>query len=231
MSTTFTTKYGLIKPTPGTGEIVNVADLNLNSDTIDSALGAQVVNDGVVVPPASIRDGMIVSEKTTGISYILVKNNVGGFDKRFLTSPYLFIAFQTSQAIGGTGAYGDWGWPNIAVAGLVNSSAADISGSGASAVWKAPFDGIFTARVHDQFTATTTGNVRGSVIKVNGTIDGPNTETVHTSNGGTSQSNEICYTRKFSKNDTLGHAVLLTNASVPTLYSTVEISCIQRLGA
>lgn len=58
MATTTTTRLGLVKPTPGTGEPVNRGTENANLDKIDTAIGATVCTEGT--KPAFPWDGQFI---------------------------------------------------------------------------------------------------------------------------------------------------------------------------
>jgi hypothetical protein len=65
VSTTLTTRLGLVKPTPGTGENVNLSQMNANLDKIDgSAAGFTVCTSGT--KPASPYTGQQIFETDTG---------------------------------------------------------------------------------------------------------------------------------------------------------------------
>lgn len=69
MAETTTTRLGLVKPTPGTGEPIDVADhLNGNWDKVDAAIGATVCTSGT--RPASPWDGQMIRETDTRRMYI-----------------------------------------------------------------------------------------------------------------------------------------------------------------
>lgn len=75
MSSTSTTRLGMNKPTPGTGEAVNVAtQLNANWDKIDASVGATICTSGT--RPGSPWDGQIIRETDTRNVYI--RNNFQG---------------------------------------------------------------------------------------------------------------------------------------------------------
>jgi len=75
MSSTTTSRLGLIKPTPGTGEPVNVAtQINQAWDKIDAAIGATICTSTTRPSPAF--DGQIIRETDTGV--IAVRNDAAG---------------------------------------------------------------------------------------------------------------------------------------------------------
>jgi hypothetical protein len=64
MAVTTTTRLGMVKPTPGTNELVDVeTQLNENWDRIDAAIGALVCTSGT--RPATPYDGQIIRESDT----------------------------------------------------------------------------------------------------------------------------------------------------------------------
>lgn len=63
MSTSSTSRLGLIKPNPGTGEPVNVAHLNNAFDKIDSVVGATICTSAT--RPANPFHGQIIRETDT----------------------------------------------------------------------------------------------------------------------------------------------------------------------
>lgn len=69
MSRTTTTRIGLSKPTPGTGEPVNASiDVGTNWDKVDDAVGAQICTSGT--RPGSPYDGQMIRETDTRRMYI-----------------------------------------------------------------------------------------------------------------------------------------------------------------
>lgn len=69
MSRTTTTRIGLSKPTPGSGEPVAVGtDLGTNWDKVDAAVGAQICTSGT--RPATPYDGQMIRETDTRRMYI-----------------------------------------------------------------------------------------------------------------------------------------------------------------
>lgn len=69
MSRTTTTRIGLSKPTPGTGEPVNASiDVGTNWDKVDAAVGAQICTSGT--RPATPYDGQMIRETDTRRMYI-----------------------------------------------------------------------------------------------------------------------------------------------------------------
>lgn len=71
MSETTTTRLALVKPTPGSGEPVDVSDhLNGNWDKVDAAVGAFVCTSGTRPTGADRWAGRIIRETDTGKMYI-----------------------------------------------------------------------------------------------------------------------------------------------------------------
>lgn len=69
MSYTTTTRLGLVKPTPGTAEPVNVAtQLNASMDRIDDSIGAKPCTSST--RPSSPYDGQFIRETDTGRLYV-----------------------------------------------------------------------------------------------------------------------------------------------------------------
>lgn len=69
MSTSLTSRLGLIKPNPGTGEAVNIAThLNANWDKIDNTIGATAGTS--TARPSAPFDGQIVRESDTRRAYV-----------------------------------------------------------------------------------------------------------------------------------------------------------------
>lgn len=69
MSSTTTSRLGLIKPTPGTGEIVNVAtQINASWDTIDAEIGAGIYTSST--RPLAPYQHKIIRETDTGRLYV-----------------------------------------------------------------------------------------------------------------------------------------------------------------
>jgi hypothetical protein len=64
MAETLTTRLGLVKPTPGTGELVDVIDhLNTNWDKVDASISMTICTSGT--RPASPFDGQLIRETDT----------------------------------------------------------------------------------------------------------------------------------------------------------------------
>lgn len=69
MATTLTTRLAMVKPTPGTGELVNVAtQLNTSLDKIDSVIGATICTSAT--RPATPFDGQLIRETDTRRMYM-----------------------------------------------------------------------------------------------------------------------------------------------------------------
>lgn len=69
MATTTTTRLALVKPTPGSGEPVNVTNhLNLNWDRLDAAVGALICTEAT--KPASPWDGQFIRTTDTRRLYV-----------------------------------------------------------------------------------------------------------------------------------------------------------------
>lgn len=69
MSASTTSRLGLVKPNPGTGELVNVAtQINASYDKIDAAIGAAPCTS--TTRPVSPFDGQLIRETDTGRVYV-----------------------------------------------------------------------------------------------------------------------------------------------------------------
>lgn len=96
MATTATARVGLVKPDDDEDQDVSVLDGNL--DAIDARLGTILVNAGVTPPNASLYDGALVKEKTSGIVWCAEKNVGGTFDTRYVTYPWHAVCAIASQS-------------------------------------------------------------------------------------------------------------------------------------
>lgn len=84
MSASTTPRLGFVKPTPGTGEPVNVAtQINAMLDKIDAAISAASVTS--TTRPSAPFDGQIIREADTRLMY--VRNNTQSVWDSVLTSP------------------------------------------------------------------------------------------------------------------------------------------------
>lgn len=70
MSTTSTTRLGLVKPTPGTGEPVNRGVMNTDYDKIDAAISFTECTNATRPTGADAWDGRAIIESDTGKAYI-----------------------------------------------------------------------------------------------------------------------------------------------------------------
>jgi hypothetical protein len=227
---TYTSKYGLIKPTPGNSEVVNVADLNANSDVIDSRLGATVVTDGVTPDTTTLREGQLVVERTSGIAWVAQKDNTGAYIKNYVNYPYYYAAFMVAS-IPADSTWNQFGWPTWSPSSY-NATAADMGGGPSANYWKAPFKGIFSFRCIDLFGpgSAALNQFRASLFSTNGALEENNSLAGHYMLRGNNLTNVITMTKVYNTGDVLGHSVYVDSVGNPTLTSTVFVTCIQRLG-
>lgn len=174
---TFTSRMGLTKPL-GT-EPRSVTPLNLNADTLDAFMPFILVNDGVVPPTASLYDGAMVKEKTSGKVWEARKNGGGTFDVVWTIYPYTIRTFG-SGAILATGS----SLQNIGVGSFVdgiNSSAANIANVPGQCV--APVAGIYNVQAIANWNSNSTGQ-RTLTISKNATVVVAEAEHAVNANGG-----------------------------------------------
>lgn len=221
---TFTSRMGLTKPL-GT-EPRSVTPINLNSDTIDSFMPCILVADGVTPPTASLYDGALVKERTSGIIWEARKNGGGTFDKVYVRYPYVFYAFTTtnSYAISDT-TFRNWGWGTY-YAGAddsKNSSAADLNGSG---FWVCPVKGLYHIKVRNVW-ATNAASSRGSRLMINGSADPNNAQ--QTLNG---QSNgptaiELTLDRVFVVGDIVSNQLWQNSGGALNLDANIVVTMVE----
>jgi len=227
MPETLTERLGLIKPNRDTNTPLDIERLNLNMNVLDRAVGTSQVADGVIPPSVELYDGKIVREKTSGGVWIAEKQSNGSYAKKWIVYPYLYVAFAATTPVGASGAWSPWGW-DIFWGGSYGGQPTDLAPKN---FWKVPFKGIFQMRYQDKFEPTGTANqIRASVFTVNDVMENNNTETVHLNNGGTSQENTCTFSRAFDAGVIVGHNILISPGANPTLYSTLEVNCIERIG-
>lgn len=77
-----TLRAGILKPSGP--DQVDISVINQSFDTIDSFLGAILVNDGVTPSNSQLFDGAIVKERTSGKVWVAQKNVGGGFDQNYI---------------------------------------------------------------------------------------------------------------------------------------------------
>lgn len=166
MTKLFTSRLGLVKPQPATGEPVLVEDLNDNSEILDKWAGAIWVNPGVTPSTAELFDGAIVAERTSGKVWLAQKNGGGTFDKRWIRFPWQFTGFTASTAqsngIWQERGIQNFGGGSLIGAGPVNSSAADLVATRVVV----PIKGIYSVRFHIDF-ASNNNNTRAACINFN----------------------------------------------------------------
>lgn len=161
-----TPRVGLIQPVEGTGEKVKVGDINLNMTAIDTNIGAILVNDGVAPDDASLFDGAIVKERTSGITWVAQRNNLGGYDKKYIQYPYVYSSFTPSRIIGINGSYQTYGCDTFRPDVSVNS--ADGERSHPDNGWVCPRTGIYL--IHHRYVWGNNGS--GGTTESIGLING-----------------------------------------------------------
>lgn len=221
---TNTTRTALVKP--DTTDPVDIAQINSNSDKIDYSLGMILVNDGASTTDINAFDGAIVREKTSGIIWEARKNGGGTFDKVYIRYPYHFEALSLANTnCGSSTTYQDWGWNTFYPANAKNSSAAQLNGTN---FWVCPVKGIYVVTAHQAWTSNGTG-FRAGALKLNGTLEGDNTEDIQTGNtqAGMKANCSQSFQRLFSVSDIIGLQVWQSSGGNLTVYSHVSIDMIE----
>lgn len=168
MTETLTSRLGLIKPARDTLTPLDIERLNLNSDSIDKAVGAAVVAAGIVPPTTEMYDGKIIKEKITDRVWIAEKQTNGSYLKRWITWPYLYTGYSASQFCP-YGVYFTAGFLTTATSTryALNSSASDNVGS----YWVCPLKGVWNINIHVYWVAGSQGagetGFRYSSISIN----------------------------------------------------------------
>jgi hypothetical protein len=175
MGELLTPNLGLIKPIRDVNTPLDIDRLNLNMDRLDDAARVLTVTDTAMPPAASLWDGKIVREKTTGKVWIAEKQTNGSFLRRWINYPWMCRAhFTLSSTIGmqgvGRSLWTEIKCPTVIPAHCMNSSQADIISGGRIQL---PITGLYLVKVYTQWHEYGLENTTGSrmtTIGFNGSV-------------------------------------------------------------
>jgi hypothetical protein len=137
----------------------------LNWDKADVAAGEATVFPDVT-PPLSY-NGALVSERDTGISYTLMDNGAGGYNKRYTTYPYEYCALSGATLAGNSPTYIDWGWTTLSPTNCVNNKPGDQE-VGGGAGWYVPLKGLYALSAIYRWIEASDDVLRGALFSING---------------------------------------------------------------
>jgi len=163
MSKDLTPRLGLIKESDD--EVID--PFAYNWPVIDTAVGARMVTGGTIPPTPETYDGLIVSESTTGKSWIARADGSGGYTRKWLHYPYQLFAQNTAVPIGSGAA-------SVLQGGLVYQAGQSINASAADVVngaLVAPLDGIYEINLSVRWAVNANGAAyRSAAIAYNSVI-------------------------------------------------------------
>lgn len=184
----FTVSSKLALPLPDDLESISNDNVNANFTTVGDACGSTVLNGGAIAtyPAVSKYDGKILKEKTTGKMVVTEKQAGGGFLDKIVRWPWHIVGSKSISSLNGNYYNAD-----LAFSSGINTSAADINGSGEIIL---PVNGIYilSTRALHYNTANSTG-VRQQGIVINSTVI--EEEEIVIDNPGYQSSVALCFQR------------------------------------
>jgi hypothetical protein len=138
-----------------------------NWPLVDAAVGAKMVAAGVTPPNSELFDGCIVSEATTGKSWIARADGAGGYTKKWLTYPWQLYGIATAVPIANSFSPSLYASLVYSAGQSINASAADV----VSGQLVLPVDGIYELDLSVRWAAaSSTGSDRSAAISINSDI-------------------------------------------------------------
>lgn len=156
---TVTSKLGLLVDPDGES-VIDSQGTNWNK--VDTASGVQTVDAGGTAPLPY--ENAPVAERLKGISYKLTSNGAGGWNKKYVTYPYVYCAFTPNMSVGSSGSTTTWGWNTYDLNNSVNSSDADRTVTNG---WKCPRSGIYNVAAASTWQSVA-GSFHLATLLVNG---------------------------------------------------------------
>ena len=191
-----------------------------NWPILDKYAGGLLVNDGVTPPDNELYEGCVVQEVTSGKMWMAMKDpNTGAFVKSWLIYPWSIAVNTGGVSIPVAAPGATRGFTTLMTADCINSSAADLNGSGHV---KIPIDGIYTLNFVNHHVSDP-DNAYCTYMVINGTATDRHMVIARTTTAATYMAS-TSGNEKLKANDTIGYRTdLFGNQNIMSLWLWVSL--------
>jgi hypothetical protein len=194
---------------------------NSNWDKVDKAAGIIYIDNPTDPHPIEY-PGALICVKSTGIAYTLVDNGAGGFNKRYVQYPYIYVAVSQIGVIPPSGDFLAYGWNEFHPDMSVNASAADMT---LYTGWKAPIKAIYEISCMFRYNTSGAGQINAAIIDNNDVrlFEADSRNLSSTFNTNTLTVNKIA---PFNAGDSIIGGVYTVNGGTQ-VYTSIFVSCVR----